>query len=70
MEQELKSLREAYKFDKWNLYFGNDKINKCKGTFVLHVADKSPTFESWIKDENKQAVYTYGYFKCVWKEAV
>ena len=66
---ELKSLREAYKFDKWDLYFGNEKINKCKGTFVLHVVSRSPTFESWIEEESKKATYTNGFFSCVWKEA-
>lgn len=66
---ELKSLREAYKFDKWNLYFDNEEINKDKGIFVLYVVNNSPTFEKWIKDENKKAVCTHGYFKCVWKEA-
>lgn len=66
---ELKSLKEAYKFDKWDLFFGDDEINKCKGTFVMHVADKSPAFESWIKDEHKNETYTFGYFKCVRKEA-
>lgn len=66
---ELKSLREAYKFDKWDLFFENDEINNYKGMFVLYVVDKSPMFESWIKDEHKNAVYTCGYFKCVWKEA-
>ena len=44
--KELKSLREAYKFDKWNLYFGDEKINKRKGTFVLYVVNNSLTFEN------------------------
>lgn len=66
---ELKSLREAYKFDKWNLYFEDEEINKCKGTFVLYVVNNSLTFESWIKEERKASTYTYGFFKCVWKES-
>ena len=64
---ELKSLKGQYKFDEWNLFFGNDEINKCKGTFVLHVVDKSPTFESWIREEKRNSVFTYGYFRCEWK---
>lgn len=66
---ELKSLKEAYKFDKWDLFFGNEEINKCKGFFVLRVVSQSPTFESWIKEERKKSTYTKGFFKCVWKEA-
>ena len=67
--KELKSFREAYKFDKWNLYFADEKINKCKGTFVLYVVNNSLTFENWIKEECKASIYTYGFFKCVWKES-
>ena len=66
---ELKSLKEAYKFDKWDLFFGNDEINKCKGTFVMYVVSSSLTFHNWIEEECKKSTYTYGYFKCVWKEA-
>lgn len=64
---EKKSLKDQYKIDEWNLFFCNDEINKCKGTFVLHVVDKSPTFESWICEEKRSSVYTIGYFRCEWK---
>lgn len=66
---EIKSLKDLYKFEKWNLYFGEEKINKCKGTFILYVVNNSLTFESWIKEEDIKSIYTNGFFKCVWRGA-
>lgn len=58
-----------YKFEKWDLYFIDEKINKCKGVFVLYVVNNSLTFENWIKEEEINETYTNGFFKCVWSGA-
>lgn len=67
MSTELKSLKAQYKFDKWNLYFGDEEINKCKGIFVLYVVNDSATFDNWIQEENEKSVFTSGYFRCEWR---
>lgn len=66
---KIKSLKDLYKFEKWDLYFGEEKINKCKGTFVLYVVNNSLTFESWIKEEVINETFTNGFFKCVWRDS-
>ena len=64
----MKSLKEKYKFKKWDLYFMEEKINKCKVTFILYVVNNSLTFESWIEEEDINSTYTNEFFKCVWRD--